>query len=135
MPRGQELVFHAQSTLLGTPAQPIHELCHELFCLLIFSVYARNSPYLCFAEVLHSDKHLALFVYGSRDQSVFVAVLIDAITRNGASAPPQTNHVPPPSGWRDEDIRSSETSNASGDDKKSYTEDQRQGVLRCPLTP
>ncbi|XP_029030000.1 dnaJ homolog subfamily C member 18 [Betta splendens] len=57
-------------------------------------------------------------------------VLIDAITRNGASAPPQTNHVPPPSGWRDEDIRTGEPSSTSADDKKSYSEDQRQGVLR-----
>ncbi|XP_060941520.1 dnaJ homolog subfamily C member 18 [Limanda limanda] len=54
-------------------------------------------------------------------------VLIDAIVRNGSSEAPETNHVPPPSGWRDEDIRNGET---SGDEKKTYTEDQRQGVLR-----
>uniref|UniRef100_A0A8D3DF13 J domain-containing protein n=1 Tax=Scophthalmus maximus TaxID=52904 RepID=A0A8D3DF13_SCOMX len=54
-------------------------------------------------------------------------VLIDAIVRNGGTAAPEANHVPPPSGWRDEDIRNSEV---SGDEKKSYTEDQRQGVLR-----
>lgn len=62
------------------------------------------------------------------------AVLIDAIARNGSTAAPEANHVPPPSGWRDEDIRSHETSNASGDERKSYTEDQRQGVLRCLAT-
>ncbi|XP_025766654.1 dnaJ homolog subfamily C member 18 isoform X2 [Oreochromis niloticus] len=57
-------------------------------------------------------------------------VLIDAILRNGGGAAPETNHVPPPTGWRDEDIGTSETNNASGDEKKSYTEEQRQGVLR-----
>ncbi|XP_029376085.1 dnaJ homolog subfamily C member 18 [Echeneis naucrates] len=57
-------------------------------------------------------------------------VLIDAITKNGRSAAPEESHVPPPTGWRDEDIRDSEKSNVSGDEKKTYTEDQRQGVLR-----
>ncbi|TKS83017.1 DnaJ -like protein subfamily B member 14 [Collichthys lucidus] len=57
-------------------------------------------------------------------------VLIDAILRNGGTSASEANHVPPPAGWRDEDIGHSETSNASGDEKKSYTEDQRQGVLR-----
>lgn len=59
------------------------------------------------------------------------AVLIDAIVRNGGTAAPEANHVPPPTGWRDEDIGNHETSNAGGDEKKSYTEDQRQGVHRC----
>lgn len=58
-------------------------------------------------------------------------MLIDAILRNGGTSASEANHVPPPTGWRDEDIGHSETSNASGDEKKSYTEDQRQGVLRC----
>lgn len=58
-------------------------------------------------------------------------VLIDAIVRNGGTAAPEANHVPPPTGWRDEDIGRNEKSNASGDEKKSYTEEQRQGVLRC----
>ncbi|KAG8008584.1 DnaJ-like protein subfamily B member 14 [Nibea albiflora] len=57
-------------------------------------------------------------------------VLIDAILRNGGSTASEANHVPPPAGWRDEDTGHNETSNASGDEKKSYTEDQRQGVLR-----
>ncbi|KAM3601091.1 uncharacterized protein V6R79_007540 [Siganus canaliculatus] len=57
-------------------------------------------------------------------------VLIDAIVRNGSSAAPEANHVPPPKGWRDGDLGNSETSNTSTDEKKSYTEDQRQGVLR-----
>ncbi|XP_068600554.1 dnaJ homolog subfamily C member 18 [Brachionichthys hirsutus] len=57
-------------------------------------------------------------------------VLIDAIVRNGGAASPEENHVPPPAGWRDEDLRRRETSQPSGDDKKSYTEEQRQGVLR-----
>lgn len=57
-------------------------------------------------------------------------VLIDAIARNGGTAAPETNHVPPPTGWRDEDIGNNQTSHASGDEKKSYTEDQRQGVHR-----
>ncbi|KAK1882650.1 DnaJ like subfamily B member 14 [Dissostichus eleginoides] len=56
-------------------------------------------------------------------------VLIDAIVRNGGTSAPQSNHVPPPAGWRDEDIRDEEPSHASVDDKKSYSEDQRQGVL------
>lgn len=60
------------------------------------------------------------------------AVLIDAIVRNGGTTPnSETNHVPPPTGWRDEDFGNNETSNSSSDDKKSYTEDQRQAVLRC----
>lgn len=61
-------------------------------------------------------------------------VLIDAIVRNGGTAAPEANHVPPPTGWRDEDIRNNETSNAGADEKKSYTEEQRQGVLRYTET-
>lgn len=57
-------------------------------------------------------------------------VLIDAIIRNDGPSSPEANNVPPPTGWRDEDIRNNEKSNVNGDDKKSYTEDQRQGVLR-----
>lgn len=57
-------------------------------------------------------------------------VLIDAIAKNGAPAGPEANHIPPPTGWRDEDIRNTETSHASGDEKKSYNEEQRQGVHR-----
>lgn len=58
-------------------------------------------------------------------------MLIDAILRNGSSAAPEANRVPPPTGWRDEDIKHNEASNAGGDDKKSYTEEQQQSVLRC----
>ncbi|KAG7516822.1 hypothetical protein JOB18_041212 [Solea senegalensis] len=54
-------------------------------------------------------------------------VLIDAIVKNGGSARSEANHVPPPAGWRDEDMKNGE---ASGDEKKSYSEEQRQGVLR-----
>ena len=62
------------------------------------------------------------------------AVLIDAIVRNGGSgATPEAGHVPPPSGWRDEDVGRNGTSGAGADEKKSYTEDQRQGVHRCAL--
>ncbi|KAM9729378.1 dnaJ homolog subfamily C member 18 [Menidia menidia] len=57
-------------------------------------------------------------------------VLIDAIQRNGGSAFPEANHVPPPTGWRDEDIGNQESSHVHGDEKKTYTEDQRQGVFR-----
>lgn len=58
-------------------------------------------------------------------------VLIDAIVRNGSTAHPEANHVPPPRGWRDEDAGPpDERCRASSDDKTSYTEDQRQGVLR-----
>ncbi|KAM9331725.1 dnaJ homolog subfamily C member 18 [Pholidichthys leucotaenia] len=56
-------------------------------------------------------------------------VLMDAILRNGSSAAPEMNHVPPPTGWRDKDIDNGEASNAGGD-KKNYTEEQRQAVLR-----
>ena len=31
-------------------------------------------------------------------------VLIDAIVRNGSSAAPESNNVPPPRGWRNEDL-------------------------------
>lgn len=61
------------------------------------------------------------------------AVLIDAILRNGGATAPETDHVPPPAGWRDEDVTNDEQRNAAGDEKKSYTEDQRQGVHRCSL--
>lgn len=61
------------------------------------------------------------------------AVLIDAILRNGGTTAPETDHVPPPAGWRDEDITNDEQRNTGGDEKKSYTEDQRQGVQRCLL--
>ena len=60
---------------------------------------------------------------------VFI-VLIDAIVRSGGTAAPEANHVPPPPGWRDEDIRNGETCGASADEKKSYSEEQRQRVLR-----
>ncbi|KAJ3590803.1 hypothetical protein NHX12_008751 [Muraenolepis orangiensis] len=56
-------------------------------------------------------------------------VLIDAILRNGFNGSPQADYVPPPSGWRDEDI-GSQGGGGGGDEKKSYTEEQRQGVLR-----
>ncbi|XP_061595795.1 dnaJ homolog subfamily C member 18 [Cololabis saira] len=76
--------------------------------------------------------------------STRAAVLIDAILRNGGHPSPEANHVPPPTGWRDEDIGNRETGHANGDEKKTYTEerktytdekktyseDQRQGVLR-----
>jgi len=61
-------------------------------------------------------------------------VLIDAIQRNGGNASPEANHVPPPTGWRDEDIGKQETSNATADEKKTYSEEQRQGVSRCAVT-
>ncbi|MEQ2217243.1 hypothetical protein XENOCAPTIV_000653 [Xenoophorus captivus] len=57
-------------------------------------------------------------------------VLIEAILRNGGSASPEANHVPPPTGWRDEDVGNQETRNANCDEKKTYTEEQRQGVFR-----
>lgn len=60
-------------------------------------------------------------------------VLIDAILRNGGTTAPETDHVPPPAGWRDEDMANDEQRNTAGDEKKSYTEDQRQGVHRCLL--
>lgn len=60
-----------------------------------------------------------------------IIVLIDAIVRNGGTAAPEANHVPPPPGWRDEDVRNSETCYTTSDEKKTYTEEQRQGVLRC----
>ncbi|XP_061660386.1 dnaJ homolog subfamily C member 18 isoform X4 [Syngnathoides biaculeatus] len=56
--------------------------------------------------------------------------LIDAIVKNGSNAAPEANHVPPPRGWRDEDFGSAEKSQVSGDSRKSYTEEQRQGVHR-----
>ena len=65
--------------------------------------------------------------------SVFPKVLIDAILRNGSSAAPEANHVPPPSGWRDEDMANHDEPKGSSEDKKSYSEDQRQGVLRCAV--
>ncbi|KAF7643106.1 hypothetical protein LDENG_00244920, partial [Lucifuga dentata] len=57
-------------------------------------------------------------------------VLIDAIIKNGSTAAPEANHMPPPSGWRDEGLGHNEASAVGGDEKKSYTEEQRQGVLR-----
>ncbi|CAL1573529.1 unnamed protein product [Knipowitschia caucasica] len=73
-------------------------------------------------------------------QSIFPStrarVLIEAILRNGGSRNTESNHVPPPSGWRDEDFGNNDTTNATktnhahSDEKHSYTEDQRQSVLR-----
>lgn len=60
-------------------------------------------------------------------QIISSSVLIDAILQNEDTAAAEANHVPPPSGWRDEDVRNGD---ASGDEKKSFTEEQRQGVLR-----
>lgn len=69
-------------------------------------------------------------------------VLIDAIVKNGSAAAPETDRTyTPPPGWRntDEDGPShrhhqrqsaTEYSEGPSDDKKSYTEEQRQGVLR-----
>lgn len=65
-------------------------------------------------------------------------VLIDAILRNGSSPDTESTHVPPPSGWRDEDFahdttytnNMNHTSNTNGDDKHNYTEEQRQSVIR-----
>ncbi|KAI5622342.1 dnaJ-like subfamily C member 18 [Silurus asotus] len=67
-------------------------------------------------------------------------VLIDAIVKNGSAAAPETERTyTPPPGWRNSDIpirrqhqRNSAgvTGEAPSDDKKSYTEEQRQGVLR-----
>lgn len=62
-----------------------------------------------------------------------IAVLIDAIVKNGSSASAGADHVPPPPGWRDEDIGRSERFNTSSDEKKTYTEEQRQGVTRCEI--
>lgn len=61
--------------------------------------------------------------------STRAAVLIDAILRNSGAAP-ESNHVPPPAGWRDEDATEPETNHTRAEEKKSYSEDQRQGVLR-----
>ena len=70
------------------------------------------------------------------------SVLIDAILRNGFTGSPPEDQVPPPSGWRDQDFgpRDGEGGGGggggvSGDEKKSYTEEQRQGVHRCALQP
>ncbi|XP_066502584.1 dnaJ homolog subfamily C member 18 [Hoplias malabaricus] len=69
-------------------------------------------------------------------------VLIDAIVKNGSAAAPETERTyTPPPGFRntDEDgprIRhhqqqsAAERSEGPSDDKKTYTEEQRQGVLR-----
>lgn len=67
-------------------------------------------------------------------------VLIDAIVKNGGPVPPEEErtYMPPP-GWRNanengsaphQQPNSHERGEGSGDDKKSYTEEQRQGVLR-----
>ncbi|KAL7844411.1 hypothetical protein SRHO_G00229500 [Serrasalmus rhombeus] len=70
-------------------------------------------------------------------------VLIDAIVKNGSAAAPETERTyTPPPGWRnDEDgpgqrhhqhhsAGEARASEGPSDDKKSYTEEQRQGVLR-----
>lgn len=68
-------------------------------------------------------------------------VLIDAIVKNGYTPPDDERTYTPPPGWRnaDENVPPSaphqrpstqERAEASTDDKKSYTEEQRQGVLR-----
>lgn len=63
-----------------------------------------------------------------------IAVLIDAIVKNGRATSVGADYTPPPPGWRDEDIGSSErTFGTSSDEKKTYTEEQRQGVARCDI--
>lgn len=63
-----------------------------------------------------------------------IAVLIDAIVKNGSSTSAGADYMPPPPGWRDEDIGSSDgTFGTSSDEKKTYTEEQRQGVARCDI--
>lgn len=62
-----------------------------------------------------------------------IAVLIEAIVKNGSSTSAGADHIHPPPGWRDEDIGRSETVNTSSDEKKTYTEEQRQGVTRCKI--
>ncbi|XP_029557292.1 dnaJ homolog subfamily C member 18 [Salmo trutta] len=59
-------------------------------------------------------------------------VLIDAIVRNGSSAAPEEPHIPPPRGFRsnEEDGDREEARKGANEEKKTYTEDQRQGVLR-----
>ncbi|CAB1315971.1 unnamed protein product [Coregonus sp. 'balchen'] len=56
-------------------------------------------------------------------------VLIDAIVRNGSSAAPEEPHIPPPRGFRSND-EGGDREEACNEEKKTYTEDQRQGVLR-----
>ncbi len=67
-------------------------------------------------------------------------VLIDAIVKNDGTPPEEERNYTPPPGWRNSDEngpaphqrpRTQERAEGSGDDKKSYTEEeQRQGVLR-----
>uniref|UniRef100_A0A1A8F090 DnaJ (Hsp40) homolog, subfamily C, member 18 n=1 Tax=Nothobranchius korthausae TaxID=1143690 RepID=A0A1A8F090_9TELE len=57
-------------------------------------------------------------------------VLIDALLKNGGNTFAEANHIPPPAGWRDEDVGEQEKSNGTSDEKKTYTEEQRQSVLR-----
>lgn len=69
-------------------------------------------------------------------------VLIDVIVKNGSAAAPETERTyTPPPGWRntDEDVpdqrphqrySTGEADEAPRDDKKSYTDEQRRGVLR-----
>ncbi|XP_034034349.1 dnaJ homolog subfamily C member 18 [Thalassophryne amazonica] len=57
-------------------------------------------------------------------------VLIDTILKDREAASTEENHIPPPTGWRDEGFGRNDTHSAGGEEKKSYTEDQRQGVLR-----
>ncbi|KAL0993957.1 hypothetical protein UPYG_G00116070 [Umbra pygmaea] len=58
-------------------------------------------------------------------------VLIDAIVRNGSSAATEDSTVPPEHGFRSNNVDGGqETCRGSNDEKKTYSEDQRQGVLR-----
>ncbi|XP_052393449.1 dnaJ homolog subfamily C member 18-like [Carassius gibelio] len=66
-------------------------------------------------------------------------VLIDAIVKNGGTPPEEERTFTPPPGWRNSEDdgpaphqrpSTQERAEGSGDDKKSYTEEQRQGVLR-----
>ncbi|XP_048022100.1 dnaJ homolog subfamily C member 18 isoform X2 [Chanodichthys erythropterus] len=65
-------------------------------------------------------------------------VLIDAIVKNGGTPPEEERTYTPPPGWRNSEDgpaphqrpSAHERAEGSSDDKKSYTEEQRQGVLR-----
>lgn len=119
----------------------VHKAEITLFCAVTFKLLRKDRIPLCTViykkvEVADVGGHDIKASCNSRQcfQSALfiIAVLIDAIVKNGSSASARADHVPPPPGWRDEDIGRSETF-VSSDEKKTYTEEQRQGVTRCKI--
>ncbi len=108
-------------------------------------VYSSLNLYHCTFTVFSVHNHIVSLQVQADFKSLYMSlwflllVLIDAIVKNNGTPPEEERTFTPPPGWRSSDEdgpvphqrpRTQERAEGSGDDKKSYTEEQRQGVLR-----